>query len=112
MSDKLFIVTRADLPPGARAAQSVHAALAFAHEHPDVCGSWYRGSNNIVVLEAPDEDALIMLMHATENAPGVTCSAFKEPDFDDEVTAIAVSHAAHRLVSHLPLALKEPKRAA
>lgn len=52
INDKLFIITRADLPPGVIAAQSVHAALAFAHEHPEVEGAWFAGSNNIVLLAA------------------------------------------------------------
>lgn len=113
MSDKLFIVTRSDLPAGARAAQSVHAALAFAHQHPEIEGAWYSGSNNIVILEAADEDALVSLMQAVEKAPGtVTCSFFREPDFEDEITALAISAEGWRLLSHLPLALREPRKAA
>jgi hypothetical protein len=36
---------------------------------------------------------------------------FREPDFEDEITALAVPHAAHRLLSTLPLALRPPKAA-
>jgi len=111
MSDKLFIVTRADLPPGARAAQLAHAALAFAFEHPEIAGAWHRGSNNIVLLEATDERALIELWKRAWDA-GIPYSAFTEPDFGDAMTAVAIGPSGHRLVSSLPLALREPKKAA
>lgn len=111
MSDKLFIVTRADLPPGARAAQLAHAALAFAFEHPEIAGAWHRGSNNIVLLEARDEQALHAL-GARAGAAGVAWSMFREPDFDNATTAIAIGPDGWRLVSSLPLALREPKKAA
>jgi peptidyl-tRNA hydrolase len=111
MSDKLFIVTRADLPPGARAAQLAHAALAFAFEHPEIAGAWHRGSNNIVLLEAKDERALVELWRRAwdENVP---YSVFTEPDFGDATTAVAIGPEGWRLVSSLPLALREPKKAA
>jgi len=111
MNDKLYIITRSDLSPGSRAAQSVHGALAFAHEHPEVTGTWYRSSNNIVLLETENEVALLELaMKAKAN--GVPCSVFKEPDFEDATTSIAIGPSGWRLVSSLPLALREPKRAA
>jgi peptidyl-tRNA hydrolase len=111
MSDKLFIVTRADLPPGARAAQSAHTALAFAFDHPVLAAEWHGQSNNIVLLEAPDERALVELWRRAWDA-GVPYSVFTEPDMGDATTGVAIGPAGHRLVSSLPLTLREPKRAA
>ena len=108
--DKLFIVTSATLAPGAIAAQSVHAALAFAHEHSFEWRSWYLESNNIVLLSAENEEALLRLA-ARARAAGVPCSVFREPDFENAVTAIAISPAGRKLVSSLPLALREKKAA-
>lgn len=105
---KLFIVTRSDLPPGARAAQSVHAALAFAHEHPQIETYWFKNSNNLVILEAPDEEALDRLTLRAEQE-GIPYVDFHEPDFNDALTAIALGPTAWRIVSSLPLALKPPK---
>jgi hypothetical protein len=57
-----------------------------------------------VVLSAPDESSLANLHHAAL-AAGYAQSAFREPDFGLALTAVALEPAAHRLVSHLPLAL-------
>jgi peptidyl-tRNA hydrolase len=109
MSDKLFIVTRADLPPGARAAQSVHAALAFAFDHPEVAGEWHEGSNNVVLLEAKDERALVELWRRAWDA-GVPYSVFTEPDLGDATTGVAIGPAGHKLVSSLPLTLRAARQ--
>jgi peptidyl-tRNA hydrolase len=111
LNNKLYLVTRSDLPPGAQAAQSVHAALAFAHEHQEIANAWFRDSNNIVLLAVKSEGELVRLEDRAVAAE-VPCSLFKEPDFDDAVTAIAIGPSGWRLVSSLPLALREPKRAA
>ena len=110
MSEKLFIVTRSDLAPGARAAQSVHAALAFAYEHQDLFRQWYEGSNNIVLVETSNEGALVRLEDRAVAAE-IPCSLFKEPDFGDAVTGVAIASAGGKLVSNLPLTLREPKAA-
>lgn len=103
--EKLYVITRADLSAGARCAQSCHALRLFAEEHPDADREWYRASNNLVVLEAQDEGALLGLA-AKAKSLGVPASEFREPDFADAVTAIALGGDAQRLVSSLPLALK------
>jgi hypothetical protein len=41
MENKLYIITRSDLPPGARCAQSCHALRAFVEAHPVVDRSWF-----------------------------------------------------------------------
>jgi hypothetical protein len=57
-----------------------------------------------VVLSAPDEASLAALCRAAA-AAGLRAIPFREPDFGDALTAVALEPAAHRLVSHLPLAL-------
>ena len=105
---KLFVVTRGDLPPGAIAAQSVHAGFAFAHEHQFEWRTWLLSSNNIVLLSVPDEQALLDLARRVE-AAGVSLSLFREPDFDNTLTAIGIGPAGWKLVSSLPKALRPPK---
>ena len=103
--DKLYIVVRADLPPGARVAQSVHAAFQIAHECPALVACWLASSANLVVLEVPDEAALVALRARAELA-GVPASLFRETDLADAATALALGPAARRLVSSLPLAMR------
>ena len=110
MIDKLFVITRSDLPPGARAAQLTHGALDFAFEFPELAREWHDTSNNIVLLEAHDEAALVALAHRAHVA-GVPCVTVTEPVLDDAVTSVAIGPTGYRLVSCLPLALRE-KRAA
>ena len=103
---KLYIITRADLKPGARAAQSAHAAFAFAAKHPKVCSGWMADSNNLVLLEVDSEPELWALVRDAhkEDVPHV---AFHEPDFGDQLTAVALGPAGSRLVSRFRLCLRD-----
>lgn len=107
---KLFVVVRRDLAPGAMLAQACHGLRAFAAAHPELDAAWYRESNNLVCLEVEDEAALERL-RARAEAAGVAYATFREPDFDDAVTSIAIAPDGWRLVSSLPLAMKERRAA-
>jgi len=107
---KLYVVVRSDLPPGARAAQLAHTALAFALAFPEATRRWHDESNNIVLLEVPDETALCALAQRARVA-GVPCITFTEPDLSDATTGVALGPTGYRLVSNLPLAFRD-KRAA
>jgi peptidyl-tRNA hydrolase len=96
-------VVRADLAPGLQAAQACHALRLFSAEHPDEDRAWYEGSNNLVLLQVPDEEALLGL---NERANGTPRSLFKEPDVGDEATALAIGPSGRRLISNLPLLLR------
>lgn len=102
--DRLYLVTRADLPPGTQACQAAHAALDFAVTHPGVIRAWHLDSNTLVLLAARDELALGRLCNDVA-AAGHRVARFHEPDLGDALTAAAFEPAARRLVAHLPLAL-------
>lgn len=107
-ADRLYIVTRADLPIGLQAAQSAHAAFEFTKEHWELAAPWMRDSNFIVLVTVPDEPALLDLASAAMRAHAqVTVN--HEPDLDHEATAIVVAPgpAARRLCSQLPLVGRE-----
>jgi len=108
---RLYVVTRADLAPGAQLAQSCHAVSAFAARFPEEHRKWHTAAQNLVVLSVADEKALSDLLDSIEDAHEIECAAFFEPDFDDALTAFAVSGEAGRLLSSLPLALR-PQRVA
>ena len=108
---KLFVIVRSDLPPGPQAVQATHAALQHAFRFAERLKDWHVSSNNLALLQVPDEAALGRLEERVLAAQGggedVTLSAFREPDYGDSMTALCLFGAnAHRLVSSLPLALK------
>lgn len=108
---KLYVVVCADLLPGDRAAQSCHAALAFAFRHRELAETWFWDSNNIVLLECADEPALLSLVERAR-ALGLPYALFSEPDFGSRSTAAAFAGGARKFLSSLPLALREPKKTA
>jgi hypothetical protein len=101
-------VTRRDIHPGAQASQLTHAAQQFEKEHFEVQNEWYFKSNHLVLLSTENEESLKQLL-LKANLKGIKCSAFTEPDMDNQLTAIAFEPGEDtcKLCSSLPLAFKE-----
>lgn len=86
-----------------------HSLRLFAEQYPFVESDWYRHSNTIVLLEVDGRDELEELARRAREQR-LTCAEFAEPLPDDVgLTALALGPDARRLVSSLPLALKEPE---
>lgn len=106
-NQKLYVVTRRDLSPGAQAVQGMHALTEFSMYHPDQYKEWYGESNHLCFLSVPSEAELNTLCGALfrEN---VRYSTFLEPDFGMSLTAVAIeaTDQASALVANLPLALR------
>ncbi len=102
---KLYIVVRRDLAPGAQCAQACHAMSAFADAFPDAHRQWHRDGQNLVVVTVADETELAQL-ETKARGLALEFAAFHEPDFADEMTAVALAGDARALVSSLPLALR------
>lgn len=102
--DRLYVVSRSDLPVGLQAAQCVHAAAQFAHDKPDLFRRWQETSQWLVLVTVPDEAALLRLCADASKAmhPFVE---WREPDLDGAVTAIALAPGgpSRRLTANLPL---------
>jgi hypothetical protein len=109
--DRLYVVTRSDLQPGAQLAQSCHAVSAFAHLYRAEHDAWQADGQNLVVLSVEDENALGDVLRGVAEA-GARVTPFHEPDFGNALTAFAASGDAGRLLSSLPLALRTPRAAA
>ncbi len=103
--EKLYVVVRADLAPGVLLAQACHAAIAYGFRHPEDAARWFWDSNNLVVLECPDETRLRSLTVAAKVAR-IPYVIFSEPDLDMAATAAAFGSNARRMLSSLPLALR------
>lgn len=106
--DKLYIVTRADLPAGLQAAQAAHAAFEFSLRHPDVMRRWHEDSSYLILLSTPNEDTLLDLANLPHFAD-VPYALVVEPDLGNEHTSLAVAPNANngRWFSTLPLLGKE-----
>lgn len=91
-----------------QAAQAVHAAFAYAAEHPGITREWLTNSNFLVVVSVTDEFVLLNLLQNAHKL-GITHSCAHEPDLDDTLTAVALEPGAtaKRLCANYPLALKE-----
>lgn len=104
--EKLYVVARADLAPGVLLAQACHAAIAYGFRHPEEAAAWFWDSNNLVILECPDEARLLRLCELAK-ASRIPYLLFKEPALDMHATAAAFGGGIRKLVSSLPLALRD-----
>jgi peptidyl-tRNA hydrolase len=103
-ADKLYLVTRGDLPAGQQAVQACHALRQFVEEHPEVERAWFAGSSHLALLAVADEGELARLLVEARDR-GLLAAAFREPDLGDALTAVALEPGARRLLRRLPLAL-------
>lgn len=106
--DRLYIVTRGDLPIGLASAQCAHAAFSFARDRWEQTAPWMRDSQWLVIVTVPDEAALEdLLMRAQLNH--VVSVPWHEPDCAGELTALALapSRASRLLCASLPLLGRE-----
>jgi hypothetical protein len=104
----LYVITREDISAGYQGVQSIHAAMQFAFEHPDINREWFEKSNYLGFLSVPNEYELNKLVEKALLL-GIAVSVFKEPDVDNQVTAIALAPGVQskKLCSNIGLALKE-----
>lgn len=105
---KLYVVVRGDLDPGPQLAQAVHAMAQFSVVYPELTREWVVQSNYLVCLSAPDEGTLFELAAEASLGRGIKRVLVHEPDYGDELTAIAFEpgEATQRLLASLPLALR------
>jgi Peptidyl-tRNA hydrolase PTH2 len=86
----------------------MHAAIDFCYQHPKVASEWQSQSNYLAVLSVPTERDLHSLIIKLEKR-GILYTVFREPDLNNEVTAVAIEpHAELRKITGgFPLMLKE-----
>jgi len=88
----------------------MHALRQFTAEHPEIDKLWFEQSNYLGLLSVSDEKELMSLIEQA-TAHEISFSIFREPDVDNEVTAIALAPGpkSKKLCSRLPLALRGGK---
>lgn len=106
--NRLTIISRNDITPGYQAVQSGHALIQFHYEYPEITKKWYSESNYLIYLSVQNEEELITLIAKLEKSQ-VKYSIFREPDIENQITAIAIepSEQTRRLTSSLPKMLRE-----
>lgn len=108
-NQKLYIITRRDLPTaGSQAAQLVHAITQFNKYNPQAYSKWFNDSNYLALLSVKDLEELNSLCKKLREASKEFYS-FYEPDYDNKLTAIVINPGEDdkKFISQLPLALKE-----
>ena len=103
IKEKLYVITRNDLPYGSQAVQAGHSLAQFILEHLEISQLWH-----IIYLSVEDEDALLRLIEKCSKK-GLRVSIFREPDLNNEITSITIEPGkkSKRLVGHLPLLKKK-----
>jgi hypothetical protein len=101
------VITRSDMSPGYQAVQSMHALRQFIAEHPEIDKRWFEQSNYLGLLSVKNEQELVHLIEQARHH-GICFAVFREPDIDNEITAIALEPGlkSKKLCSKLPLALR------
>lgn len=96
-----------DIAPGSQAVQSCHALRLFVHEHKEIELEWYNNSNYLALLSVNNESELIELLRMAHNK-NIPASYFREPDMQNQITAIALAPGSKskKLCSKLKLALR------
>ena len=103
----MYIISRADLPPGLQAAQAAHAAFEFSVQHPEVMRTWNKNSTYLILLSVSSYDELLDVLDIIVDS-GAPHAVMIEPDLGHEHTAVAVGpHPVNAQFSHLPLQGKE-----
>ncbi len=95
------------MAPGYQSVQAQHGLAEFIFQHPEVAREWYKVSNYLGFLSVANEYELSKLIEKAIEQ-NITFSVFREPDIDNQITAIALepSSKSKKLCSNLPLALK------
>ncbi len=107
---KLTTISRRDLTPGQQAVQSSHALVDFCFQYPEIAKEWHTTSNYLVQLSVLDLNELNLVIEKLQKYQ-IKFTIFREPDLDNQITAVAIEHHPDlkRVISNLPLMLRENK---
>ena len=96
---KLYVLIRSDLTPSYRAVQGGHALAEFILRHPTQAKEW--DNHTLIYLQVDDEESLKLWADKLKYRD-IPYEIFREPDIENEVTALAC-YCDGRLFSNLKL---------
>jgi hypothetical protein len=101
---KLRFVLRRELALGAKIAQAVHGAIAYALKYPEDILRWVLLNNTVVILEVPGEE--LDLLRSKLSADDQRYAFFQEPDLDHQLTCLVLAPEPEMAIwtKKLPLA--------
>lgn len=100
MHQKLFVLIRKDLPAAVQAVQAGHAVAEFCKRW-QFFGNTDWNNETLIYLSVQDE-AHLELWKFKLDSRGREYAEFREPDLNDQVTAIACM-SSRNIFSNLPL---------
>lgn len=105
---KLRVISRRDLHFPYQSVQAGHGGIQFQHEHPELAKIWHTKSNYLIFLSTENEAELIKLINKA-NSNNIKISIFREPDINNEITAVALEPCewSRKHTSGFPLLGKE-----
>ena len=76
----------------------------WSEKQAELDSEWYRESNYLDLLAVENEEELLIIL-AKANAKDISYSIFREPDLDDEITAIVLEPGLdnRRICHHIKL---------
>ena len=100
------MITHNQLSAGAQTLQTAHAVADWIVANPGECERWKQESNSIIALATKTEEDLYKLLDKLK--VDSKYMVFREPDFGNAITAIAVTPADinKKMLANLPLAGK------
>lgn len=107
----MVLVTRKDLTEATQAVQSTHVLAEYSERYTESYFDWQINHKYLVILSVPTQRELDDLVHTAKKA-GVKYAVFREPDLNNELTAIALEPGDNesmtkKITSSIPLAFKD-----
>lgn len=101
--NRLYILIREDLSNAQKAVQAGHAIAQWMIEHHHK-HEWHNGT--LIYLTVPDEQVLTEWFEVAQ-IKQLPCSCFREPDMNDQMTAIAIlaDEKSKKMFAKLPMML-------
>jgi hypothetical protein len=65
-----------------------HAIVQFIFEHPEISKNWFKDPY-LAQLSVENEDSLNLIIYKLQQS-NIKYSIFREPDIDNQITAIAI----------------------
>lgn len=96
---KMFVILLKSLEAGLNTAQGIHAFWMFTQAYPEKTAQW-TPDNNVIVLEHENLEDLSKVL----SEMGLDHVGFREPDRNDQLTAICAEPSARKHLAKLKLA--------
>lgn len=103
----MYIIVRSDLKPiSYQLPQACHAVCSFIFEHMDLAKQWHEQSDYLVILNVNNEIEILNLLNKA-NELNIKNSVYREPDLNNEITAITLEPGINskKLCQKLKLAM-------